>query len=62
MYEMGSFLCTLRIIKYNLTSLETFSKDFEKSGLNFPTKEFLDTVKTLVSRILSTNIKEEGEI
>ena len=58
---MSSFLCTLRIIKYNLAALESFKKDFEKSKLNFPKKQFLLTVKKLVSRILSTKINEKGE-
>lgn len=58
---MGSFLSALRIIKYNLTSLECFSEDFKKSGLNFPKKDFLKSMKQLISRILSSNFKEKGD-
>jgi len=58
---MGSFLSILRIIKYNLVSLESFSDYFQKSGLKFPPENFLTTLKDIIQKILTRKSQEKEE-
>ena len=60
-YQMGSFLSILRIIKYNLVSLESFSDYFQKSGLKFPPENFLTTLKDIIQKILTRKSQEKEE-
>lgn len=55
--DQCSFLCTLRIIKYNLANAENLSNHLKKMNIMLPKKDFLQLLQKLVYRTIE-NYKE----
>lgn len=56
-FDQCSFLCTLRIIKYNLANAEGLSNHLKKMNVNLPKKEFLQLLQKLIYKCIE-NSKE----
>ena len=50
--DQCSFLCTLRILKYNLAALEHFADHLKKLGLKVVNQEFAEKLEKLIWKIL----------
>ena len=56
------FLCTLRILKFNLACLELFQKQLSKLEVHLPDETFNQKLKKLVMKILESSFNEYDDI
>ena len=61
LYDQCSFLCTLRVLKYNLAALETYSESLKTLGLKVLNEKFPAKLQKFIWRILEMVPLEAGD-